>query len=276
MNAHTMKGELDHFLEALEREELSMRTRKKYRRDILFFLDSLGGEAEIGKMDVISYREFLMEQYRFTTANSYLISVNRYFGWLGCSELAVKTLRIQRGTGLENVISPAEYQRLLDHCLARGKRRNYLILRVIAGTGIRVGELEHITREAASHGSTVLLSKRKCRSIFIPDSLTGPLLRYCDEVGIRSGPIFLGRQGRPLGPSGIWKLLKRLAQEAGVDADKVYPHSLRHLFAKTYMQRVGNVFELADLLGHSSIETTRVYALTSYAEKKKSVDELGL
>ena len=264
------------YTEYLKRKELSEATVKKYRRDIIGFLQAQG-TGELEKQNVLDYRVKLLNTHQVSSVNSYLISLNQFFRWLGHGELAVKTLRIQRYSGLENVISREEYDNLLRVTMESGHRRDYLLLRTLAGTGIRVSELKAITYEAAYLGSTELECKKKYRKIYLPKMLSEELISYCGEKGISSGPIFRGRHpGEALRPSSVWKIIKRTATRGGVDIGKAYPHSLRHLFAKTYMSKVGNIFELADLLGHSSVETTRIYARTSCREEWSAVNALGL
>lgn len=277
LTRNTLTQMLDGYLEQLTSEELSQNTIEKYGRDIRFFVFQNREKRTIDKRDMIAYKNYLMEHYKASTVNSYLISINRYLTWLGVGDLTVKTLRIQRKANLEDTITYEEYRQLLIYCLENNRLRDYLLLRIIAATGIRVGELGYITYEAAKFGGAEIFSKNKCRQILIPEELSNLLLSYCSQNGITKGIIFCGRNSEHvLSTKSVWKLFKRIAQSAGVDDSKVYPHNLRHLFAKTYMQKVGNLFELADILGHSSIETTRIYALSSHAEKRKSLEKLDL
>lgn len=276
MKASEVKREVAVYTEHLKQRELSKVTIEKYRRDIMVFLETQG-DGELEKQDLINYRTELLKAHRTSSVNSYLISLNQFFRWLGREELTIKTLRIQRHCALENVMSGEEYLRLLESSLESGRRRDYLLLRTLAATGIRVSELYAITYEAALHGSVELECKKKFRKIYIAEALSLQLVDYCSQCGISAGVVFCGRRpGEALQPSSVWKLVKRAAARCGVEADKAYPHSLRHLFAKTYMSKVGNIFELADLLGHSSVETTRIYARPSCREAWNSVNALGL
>jgi len=264
------------YIDDLIGHELSENTISKYSRDIRFFLYYINGKEQIIKSDLIEYRQFLTDKYKISTVNSYLISINRYLSWLRADSLTVNTVRAQRKTSLDGILSVEEYNRLLEFCLHTGKERDYLLLRTIAGTGIRVGELKSITYEAALRGEAEIYHKCKCRSISISEPLSKLLIEYCTKKDIQ-GVIFSGRvAGYALSPKGAWKCLKRMAEKAQVDIGKVKPHNLRHLFAKTYMQRIGNMSELADLLGHASIETTRIYAQTSREEKRLSLNKLEL
>lgn len=276
MKASELKREVAVYAEHLKQRELSKVTIEKYRRDIMVFLETQG-DGELEKQDLINYRTELLKVHRTSSVNSYLISLNQFFRWLGDGELVVKTLRIQRNSSLENVISGEEYLRLLKSAQETGRQRDYLLLRTLAATGIRVSELSAITYEGVLRGSIEVECKRKFRKIYISEALTCQLLDYCARQNITSGVVFRGRRpGQTLQPSSVWKLFKRAAARCGIDESKAYPHSLRHLFAKTYMSKVGNIFELADLLGHSSVETTRIYARPSCQEAWNSVNALGL
>ncbi len=277
MTVDKMSEKLDHYLEQLRTEELSRNTITKYERDIRFFLDFNRDNKIIGKKEMIDYKYFLMTHYKVNTVNSYLISVNRYLTWLGLCKLSVKTLQVQQRVSLDNIITYEEYRLMLRYCEENGRQRDYLLLRTITATGIRVGELRYITCEAAKRGGAEIYSKGKCRQIVMPGQLSNLLLAYCEKENITKGIIFSGRrQGEPLCPKSVWRLLKRIGLKAGVDAKRVYPHNFRHLFARTYMKKIGEVFELADILGHSRIETTRIYAVSSQAEKRRSLDLLNL
>ena len=272
-----MHSRLDSYVASLLHQELAKATVHKYKRDVNKFLEFVGNKESLKKSDVMEYKYFLISRHKAATVNSYLIAINKYFGWLEKEQLAVKTIRMQRKSSLENVISETEYWKLVDVCKKNHEHRDYLILRTLAATGIRISELPYITVEAIIAGTVEVHKKGKSRAVIIPTELAPRLLKYCKAQGIESGCVFKGNNNhRSLHPTSVWKILKRIALEAGVRQEKVYPHSLRHLFAKTYMRKFGNIFELADLLGHSSIETTRLYTLTTTYEKRKSVNSLNL
>lgn len=276
MKVSEASGKIAAYVEYLEQRELSRATIEKYRRDVGAFIQAQG-ESELKKQDLMDYRAALMKTHGVSSVNSYLISLNQFFRWLGREELVVKTLRIQRRTALDNVMSVEEYFRLLRSAQAIGRQRDYLLLRTLAATGIRVSELSAITYEGVLQGSVEVECKKKFRKVYISEALACQVLDYCARQNITTGVVFLGRrQGEALRPSSVWKLVKRAAARCGIDESKAYPHSLRHLFAKTYMNKVGNIFELADLLGHSSVETTRIYARPSCWEEWNSVNALGL
>lgn len=256
--------------------ELRPNTVLKYVKDVQKLL-TFGQEAEMDKASLLAYKKHLLEQYKPASANSYLASANRFLRWAGLDTLTVKIRPLPHRTSLENVITEEEYRRLLDFAIRDGKIKAALLIRTFACLGIRAGELRFITAEAAREGRALLDNKGRYRQILLPDSLREALLGYCEKRGIQSGVIFHGRQpGQPLDHSSIWRTMKTLACAAGVDPAKVYPHNFRHLFAKTYMKKIGNIAELADLLGHASIETTRIYTLTGEEEKRESLNLLGL
>lgn len=276
MNTHEALGLLARYTRYLQEKELSPTTIAKYTADIQNFLEHTDA-TEVGKTALLAYRDALLRAHKASTVNSYLISINQYFRWLGRERDTVKTMRIQRRVVLENVLTRAEYERLLAQAQRTAHRRDYLLLRTLAGTGIRVSELHAITREAAQNRTVDLFCKGKYRKIFIPEELACELLDYCAKQQIDSGVVFQGKAaGTPLHTASVWKIVKRTAARCGVPLAKAYPHSLRHLFAKTYMSKVGNIFELADILGHASVETTRLYARASCKETWDSINTLGL
>ena len=197
--------------------------------------------------------------------------------WAGREDLVLKTVRIQKKTSMENVISRQEYEKMLEVAKKQTSQRNYMIMKVLAMTGMRVGELQYLTTEALKTGKITIIKKGKYREVCMQKSLIKMLREYCRKEEIFSGYLFFGRNRKqPLDTTGVWKMLKKIAGKAGVDPEKVYPHSFRHLFAKTYMQEIGNILELADILGHSNIETTRMYTLTSTEEKRNALEKLEL
>lgn len=233
--------------------------------------------ADITKYDMIAYKAYLLSRYKPSSINSYLLSLNRYMAWSENPDLKLKLERIQRRCSLNHVLEMEDYQQLLTYAEHHGKWKYYYIMKTLAGTGIRVGELKYITKEAVEAGLASVRHKGKNREICIPEGLCRALLCYCAEHQITSGIIFTGRDGHsPLDESGVWKSLKRLAAAAKVDACRVYPHSFRHFFAKTYMREIGNLTELCDILGHSSIETTRIYTKESAREKRESLSRLSI
>lgn len=217
-----------------------------------------------------------LSSYSPVTQNLYIIAINHYLDWNGHPELRQRTKRVQCRQSLDNVLSIGEYRRLLQCAREAQKEKYYLIMRTMAGTGIRVGELAYFTVESVKNRHIVVYNKGKYREVYASDYLMEKILAYCRNNGIESGCIFLGRGNAPLNVHSIWEMLKKLARQAKVPEAKVYPHSFRHLFAKTYMEQYGNLAELASLLGHSSLEMTRIYTLTSGDEKRRALGQMGL
>lgn len=276
MTISEVKKQLPLFEQELEQQEYSPITSKKYVKDVERMLRLIKAE-KIDKSTLQTYKNHIMERYKPNTVNSYIMSVNTFMKWAGREDLTLRTIRIQKNTSMENVLSREEYETMLEVAKENKSMRNYMILKVLAMTGMRVGELQYLTVEALEQGTILVKKKGKYREVYLQESLIHLLKEYCEKEGITSGYLFFGRKKeKPLDTTGIWKLLKNIAKLGGVDADKVYPHSFRHLFAKIYMEEVGNVLELADILGHSNVETTRRYTLTTVKEKKEALERLNL
>lgn len=228
--------------------------------------------------DIMEYKSYLMSKYKSSAVNSYIISVNRYFRWLECDDLCISLMKIQKSYFSPSEMSVADYHAMLERIrLSYRDRKWYLIMRCLGGLGIRVGELRFIIREAMTVGYAEIFFKSKLRTILIPDGLRNILLTYCCEKEIISGSIFLNKhKTAPVYPSVVWRNLKRIAVDSGIDKAEVYPHNLRYMFARTYMNVYNNIGDLADILGHSSIETTRIYTRTSKEAQRKKMDTLGL
>ena len=265
----------DAYIAEMKLNELSSSTIAKYVADINQWL-SIAPE-KISKASILDYKENLCKNYKVASVNSKIISINRYLKWLGIKELTVKTKRIQNPSGLENMITKECYLKMLRYADARNKRKQYCIMKTIAQTGIRIGELKYVTVEAVKEGSTVVWNKGKYRTVYFTDNLRHELLRYCMEIECSAGVIFSGREkGSPITPGAVWKSLKYIARQVEVPEEMVYPHSFRHLFAKEYMRKVGDISELAELLGHSRLETTWIYTKTTSDEKRRKLELLDL
>lgn len=277
MTKREMKASFDEYAAMLRQREIREQSINKYLSDLRRFLDFPLQEEEIHKADMIAFKAALKKRYKPSSVNSFLLSINRYMQWRGRPDLKLRLERIQRSYSLSNVLEMEDYHKLLDYAKESGKEKYYYLMKTLAGTGIRVGELQFITREAAAAGVVSVDHKGKNREICIPAGLSAQLSDYCERNGIGSGVIFTGRdRKRPMDVSGIWKGLKRLAVAAGVEEKRVYPHSFRHLFAKVYMKEIGNLTELCDILGHSSMETTRIYTKETVREKRDSLEKLHL
>lgn len=264
------------FHEYLIQEEKSMATVEKYLRDVRTFL-VFGGKTAVTKELVMSYKRNLIEKaYAVRSINSMLASLNSLLVFLGWNDCKVKSIKTQRQTycAEEKELTKAEYMRLLE--TAEKNEQLHLIMQTICGTGIRVSELRHFTVEAVRCGEIIVQCKGKVRTILVPGKLKKLLLRYAKKNGIHSGIIFRTRNGRPLHRSNIWARMKRLCTDAGIRPGKVFPHNLRKLFARTFYGIEKDIAKLADILGHSSINTTRIYIMTTGTEHRRKMERLGL
>lgn len=262
----------------LRSEEKSENTVEKYLRDVQAFAEYLGG-AEITKGKVIAYKSRLLaENYAVRSINSMLASLNSLFSFLGWSDCKVKSIKLQRQIYCpeEKELTKAEYMRLVNAAKQKGNERLNLILQTICGTGIRVSELQYITVEAAKRGEAVVSLKGKTRSVFLVKELRKKLLRYAAEQNIQSGAIFITRTGKPMSRTNIWREMKGLCEQAEVNPQKVFPHNLRHLFARVFYGIEKDLAKLADILGHSSINTTRIYIISTGDEHRRRMEHMRL
>lgn len=265
------------FKEYLISEERSPITIEKYIRDVRMF-SAFTGNSEITKETVIAYKKHLQENYAVRSVNSMLASINSLFAFLGWHNLRVKSLKLQQQVFCpeEKELTRAEYTRLCTAAKRKHNERLNLILQTICGTGIRVSELQYITVEAVRRGEAVVNCKAKTRSVFIVKELKQKLLRYSSEQGIKSGMIFVTRTGKPISRTNIWREMKALCKEANVNPQKVFPHNLRHLFARVFYGIEKDIAKLADILGHSSINTTRIYIISTGTEHRKKMENMHL
>ena len=257
--------------------EKSAATVEKYIRDVKAFAAYTQG-GTVKKETVIAYKKHLQETYAVRSVNSMLASINSLFAFLGWHDLRVKSLKLQQQVfcpeGKE--LTKAEYTRLCRTAECKHNERLNLILQTICGTGIRVSELQYITVEAVKHGEAVVNCKAKTRSVFIVKELKQKLLRWAAEQGIKSGMIFVTRAGKPISRTNIWREMKALCAEAQVNPQKVFPHNLRHLFARVFYGIEKDIAKLADILGHSSINTTRIYIISTGTEHRKRMEHMRL
>ncbi len=266
------------FEERLKAGEKSRATIEKYLRDAGQFLEDLGEGSMLTKDAVISYKQSLTERYAVASANSKLASVNGLLRSVGCEECVVKSFKVQKSAfrSSERELTREEYIRLLKAAECRGKRQLCLLIQTICATGIRISELPFITVEALSSRRATVSLKGKTRTVLLPADLCQELKKYTAGENIHSGSVFVTRNGKPLDRSNIFHSMKKLCEDAGVDRDKVFPHNLRHLFAVTYYRAERDVCHLADILGHSSINTTRIYTIVSCEEQERQINGLGL
>lgn len=270
----------------LLREEYAPDTVKKYLRDIRAFVTWLtgrkGGNCEAGGVDkeaAAGWKAYLSgEGYAPVTINAMLSSLNGFFGFLGWEECKVKFLKIQRRTfrDQDRELTKTEYGRLLETARGRGNLRLALLLEAICATGIRVSEVKYITVEALGRRRTDISLKGKVRTILLPGKLCKKLMDYAKRQGIGSGEVFVTRNGKSVSRRQIWQEMKNLCSKAGVSSSKVFPHNLRHLFARIFYKSCRDIVKLADVLGHSSIETTRIYLISTGENHARQMERLGL
>ena len=266
------------FQRHLMEEEKSDATIEKYIRDVTAFATYINSAA-ITKETVIAYKQHLLdENYAVRSINSMLASLNSLFCFLGWNDMRVKSLKVQQQVFCpeEKELTRAEYERLCRTAQKKHNERLCLILQTICSTGIRVSELQFITVEAVKEGKAIVSLKGKTRTIFLTKELRKKLLRYISEQQIAEGPVFITRTGKPIGRSNIWREMKGLCEEANVDPRKVFPHNLRHLFARIFYGIDKDIAKLADILGHSSIETTRIYIITTEDEHRRRMENMHL
>ena len=265
------------FREHLFLEERSVATIQKYIRDVKAFM-AYAQNSAITKETVIAYKKYLQENYAVRSVNSMLASINSFFSLFGWNDLKVKSLKLQQQVFCpeEKELAKEEYTRLCRAAVRKHNERLNLILQTICGTGIRVSELQYITVEAVKHGETVVNCKTKTRSVFIVKELRQKLLRYAAEQNIKSGMIFVTRTGKPISRTNIWREMKALCVEANVNPQKVFPHNLRHLFARVFYGIEKDIAKLADILGHSSINTTRIYIISTGTEHRQRMENMRL
>lgn len=275
-NTFITSSQIQAFSDFLAQEEKSAVTMEKYLRDVrklVLFLQ----ERPITKENTIAYKNYLVESgYLATSINSMLASVNAFLTFLGFWDCKVKNIRTQRKayTPVEKELTREEYLRLLDASSSNPKLN--LVIQTICGTGIRVSELRYFTVENLRRGEVTVQCKNKTRTVLVPGALKKRLLKFADDQKIRTGAVFVTRSGKPLDRSNIWAQMKRLCAAANVDPGKVFPHNLRKLFARCFYAVEKDIAKLADVLGHSSIETTRIYIMTTGKEHCRQLERMRL
>lgn len=271
------KRTLSAFEHFLRDEEKSTATIEKYLRDVRHFV-RFATERAIDKTLTIEYKEALRQEYAIASANSMIASLNSFLRFIGLPDCCVRQFKVQRQTycSEEKELTREEYVRLVNAAKAKGSERLSLLIETICGTGIRVSELQFITAEAVKCGEAIVNCKGKTRTVFIPARLQKKLLRYAREQRIAAGAIFITRTGKPINRCNIWREMKALCERAGVAPGKVFPHNLRHLFARTFYGIERDIVKLADILGHSSINTTRIYIVTTGEEHRRKIDAMRL
>lgn len=268
---------LEAFKTQLWEEEKSEITIAKYLHDVRCFFQFVK-ERPLEKALVLAYKAELAEKYAVASANSMLAALNTFFRFLGWAELCVKQFKVQRKTycSEEKELTKQEYIRLVETARRKGNERLCLLLQTICGTGIRVSELPFITVEAVRKGEAIVSCKNKTRTVFIVRELQKKLLQYMRKNHIVSGCIFVTKSGKPMSRTNIWREMKALCKQAGVSPNKVFPHNLRHLFARTFYGIEKDIAKLADILGHTSINTTRIYMITTGVEHRRKMEHMRL
>lgn len=268
--------ELAAYLRYLQSEELAEGTVRIYLKEAESLTEYLSGR-EVTKDIMVEYKNRpALSNCSVTTRNLHIAAANRYLRYINHADCMIAALRVQRKQNLEDVLTIGEYRKLLQYAKESGREKYYMIMRTLAMTGIRVSELKYFTVETIKRPSICVRNKQKTREICLSQKLRSELEKYCQKNGIAEGTIFRGRNGESISRIAVYKMLVKLADMAGIEKGKVHPHSLRHLFAVTYMEHYGNLFELADLLGHSSLETTRIYTRSTARERGQKIDKLGL
>lgn len=258
-------------------QERAPATVEKYVRDLYRFRHFLG-EAPLTKAAVIAWKNELAKTYAISSVNSMLAAVNSFLVFRGSCALTVKPLKMQKALFLdvEKELTREEYVRLVHAAYRSGNVRLALVMQTICATGIRVSELQYITGETVQAGRAVIANKGKCRIVFLPGELCRVLRSYLNLENRTTGAVFITPSGKPMDRSNIWREMRKLCQPAGVPPEKVFPHNLRKLFARTYYERQKDLSRLADILGHTNINTTRIYTAESGLVHAQQIENLAL
>ena len=265
------------FKEFLLGEEKALSTVEKYVHDVVEFMKWIDG-YELDKTNVLSYKRELIQKYAPASVNAAISSLNSFFGFMEWHDIRIKALKIQRQifSNKDKELTKTEYERLLVAAKSKKNERLYYLMQTICSTGIRVSEIKHITVEAVKCGKANINCKGKMRIVFLTKQLCEMLKQYAQKNNIKSGSVFITKNGKPLDRSNIWSEMKKLCESANVDKGKVFPHNFRHLFAVTYYSLQKDIVRLADILGHSNINTTRIYTVESGDTHRKQLQKLGL
>ena len=270
------KEQCEAFARYLRESEKSPSTVQKYRRDVLRFFEWLD-QTPPTRESVLCYKEVLGESYAASGANSMLAALNSFFRYCEHPELCVRQFRVQKKAywPVEKELSREEYRRLVKAAREEGECMA-LLLQTVCCTGIRIGELPYITVEAARHGEATVCCKGKTRTVFLVPALCEKLLSFAASEGVTRGAVFVTKNGNPMDRSNIWRKMKALCLRARVAPEKVFPHNLRHLFARTFYGMEKDIAKLADVLGHSNINTTRIYIITTGEEHRRKMEKMEL
>lgn len=266
------------FEEYLFDNEKSRPTIEKYLRDVRMFANYCCDSTTICKKDVIRFKEYLESNYAIASANSIISSINSFFRFVNRNDLIAKHFKIQRKIycSEKRELTKTDYEKLIKVALKNNNERLSLIIQTLGCTGIRISELKYITVDAARTGEVTIRCKGKTRTVFLISKLRTKLIHYAKKNGIQNGVIFITRGGKPIDRSNVWREMKNLCAECGIDKEKVFPHNLRHLFARSFYKIEKDIAKLADVLGHSSINTTRIYIISTGSEHRRQMENLKL
>lgn len=262
----------------LKEREDAPATVEKYVRDVRTFLEYLGEEISFNKERLMAYKSWLLERYAVSSVNSMLVALNQFLEFVNLGRMKLKRVKVQRQhfNGQKSGLTCKEYKRLIFTARRQGKEQLAMIMETIGATGIRISELTYFRVEALSAGQIKVGNKGKYRTVLLPEKLRKKLCRYVKEKGIKTGAIFVTRNGKEKNRSNIWKEMKALAALAKVKPEKIFPHNLRHLFARAFYKATKNLANLADILGHSSLEVTRIYTYENVEVWRKNIEKLNL
>lgn len=278
MNKEDLKERALFFLLDQSEDEKSTNTQKKYAHNIKMFIDWLPDDLDVDKSTVIAFKQHLLDDlhFRTNTINNYIVSINKFLYYCGIQNCKVKQLKKQHAASNSEILSLSDYKRMLRIAKRIGQEDTYLIMKILAMTGIRIEELSFFTVENMKTNYILVRNKGKERSIIIRQDLAREIRQYCRSKGIKSGIIFYcATKGKMMAKSTIWRRMQKIAGIAKVRKNKVHAHSFRHLFAKMFLEEFnGSIAELADILGHNSLETTRIYAKTTDEEKRRKLERI--
>lgn len=274
MKKNMLKSKRKGFVDFLKNNEKSKNTIKHYEHVITIFTDAMPDDFD--KSNVIDFKQDMISNLKVTTVNNYITIINKYLVYCGGKKLTVEHVKVQKDTTLEEVMEPSDFKRMLRHAKLMGMQDMYMLMKIMAYTGIRVEERSHFTVEKVQENYIKVNNKGRIRTVIIRSDLRRELIKYCKENDIKEGYIFISPRDHTklLSVSTIWERMKRIAGHANVKKSKIHPHSFRHLFAITFISSGGDVTELADILGHSSIATTRIYTRTTDKQRRKKLEKL--
>lgn len=280
MNKQDLIPKLDEWIEEQRYQEYSDNTLKQYKANVLKFINWLKDDEEITKQTTIDYKKYLYDlnpRPATSSINTWIIELNKFLKWLELNDLTIKKIKQQVKSSTEEVLSISDYKRLLRFSKSMGLMKLHYIMKVLAMTGIRISELKYFTVENLKSNYIVAFNKGKERNIIVRQDLARELRKYCRENNIKDGYIFRGeKKGKMPSPSTIWRQMKKVAGASRVNKNKVHAHSFRHLFAQVFLDEYNNnITELADILGHNSLETTRLYTRSSNSQKKSKLEKLS-